>query len=202
MTSDLNHLVLDYLIVEGYKEAAEKFSSECGIETSIDMGSIDDRMAARLAIQNGDVQSAIERTNDLNPLILDNNPELFFHLNQQKLIELIRRGAIDEAIDFAQEELAPRGEEKPEFLAELERTLALLAFTDQSCSPVASLLLPSQRQKTASELNAAILSSQGQRTIPKLPRSIALLLWAENASSPPESFPKMDLETGSLSDLH
>lgn len=43
--------------------------------------------------------------------ILDTNPHLFFHLQQQRLIELIRNGKIDEALEFAQEELAPRGEE-------------------------------------------------------------------------------------------
>ena len=43
--------------------------------------------------------------------ILDTNPELYFHLQQQKLIELIRAGKINEALEFAQEELAPRGEE-------------------------------------------------------------------------------------------
>jgi len=43
--------------------------------------------------------------------ILDNNPKLYFHLQQQKLIEFIKQGKIMEAIEFAQEELAPRGEE-------------------------------------------------------------------------------------------
>lgn len=43
--------------------------------------------------------------------ILDTNPQLFFHLQQQRLIELIRNGKIEEALEFAQEELAPRGEE-------------------------------------------------------------------------------------------
>ena len=43
-----------------------------------------------------------------------------------------------------------------------ERTVSLLAFEDASISPVADLMDISQRQKTASELNAAILSSQCQ----------------------------------------
>lgn len=43
--------------------------------------------------------------------ILDTNPQLFFHLQQQRLIELIRDGKVEEALEFAQEELAPRGEE-------------------------------------------------------------------------------------------
>ena len=43
--------------------------------------------------------------------ILDMNPQLFFHLQQQRLIELIRNRKLEEALEFAQEELAPRGEE-------------------------------------------------------------------------------------------
>jgi hypothetical protein len=43
--------------------------------------------------------------------ILDVNPKLYFHLQQQKLIELIRTGDVSAALDFAQDELAPRGEE-------------------------------------------------------------------------------------------
>lgn len=47
--------------------------------------------------------------------ILDTNPQLFFHLQQQRLIELIRNGKVEEALEFAQEELAPRGEENVKF---------------------------------------------------------------------------------------
>ena len=40
--------------------------------------------------------------------------------------------------------------------------MALLAFEDVRSSPVADLMDIAQRQKTASELNAAILASQAQ----------------------------------------
>lgn len=60
--------------------------------------------------------------------ILDNNPALYFQLQQQRLIELIRQKKVDEALLFAQEELAPRGEEHPEFLSDLEQTMTLLAY--------------------------------------------------------------------------
>jgi hypothetical protein len=49
---------------------------------------------------------------------LDTNPKLFFHLQQQRLIELIRQNQIEEALEFAQEELAPRGEENVRFTSE------------------------------------------------------------------------------------
>jgi len=43
--------------------------------------------------------------------ILDTDSHLYFHLQQQRLIELIRGGDLNSALLFAQEELAPRGEE-------------------------------------------------------------------------------------------
>lgn len=110
---------------------------------------------------------------------MDTNPKLYFHLQQQRLIEYIRAGKISEALEFAQEELAPRGEENPEFLEELERTMALLAFEDSSQSPVGDLLNHVQRQKTARELNAAILTSQSQEKDPKLPSLLKMLVWTQ-----------------------
>lgn len=172
------------------------------------------------------VLQAIERVNDLDPEILEQGHELFFHLQQQRLIELIRQGQLAEALEYAQEYLAPRGEDHPELLQDLgalvascrlyrfsktlaglarpaapgvpfylpgfawpgeravgglalpfcqrccqpceclvlcaERTAALLVFEDVGSSPLADLMDVAQRQKTASELNAAILASQSQ----------------------------------------
>ena len=51
--------------------------------------------------------------------ILEEKHQLSFHLQQQRLIELIRAGKTEEALEFAQEYLAPRGEENPAFLEEL-----------------------------------------------------------------------------------
>ena len=53
------------------------------------------------------------------PQILEEHAELTFHLQQQRLIELIRGGDADAALAFAQDILAPLGEEHPAFLAEL-----------------------------------------------------------------------------------
>lgn len=195
---EMNKLIMNYLVIEGYKEAAEKFEEECGTSPGIDLPSISDRMATRVAIQQGDIQAAIERANDLNPLILEENAQLFFHLQQQKLIELIRTGDVAAALDFAEKELAPRGEENPQFLTELERTMALLAFDDKSKCPVADLLQPAQRQKTASELNAAILTSQCQEKDPKLPALLKMLMWAQDQLKQKADFPVLDIEKAIL----
>ena len=108
---NLNKLILNYFIIEGFKNAAEKFAIEANLDPSVELESITDRMNIRNAVQDGDIDQAVERVNDLDPEILDTNPRLYFHLQQQKLIEFIRMGKISEAILFAQQELAPRGEE-------------------------------------------------------------------------------------------
>lgn len=58
---------MNYLMIEGYKDAAERFASESGLQPSIDLSSIEDRMVIRNAVQNGDIDEAIERVNDLDP---------------------------------------------------------------------------------------------------------------------------------------
>ena len=63
------------------------------------------------------------------------------------MIELIRENKIEEALKFASEQMAERGEESELVLEELERTLALLAFEDPEKSPYGDLLSYSHRQK-------------------------------------------------------
>ena len=58
---------MNYLVIEGYKDAAEKFSEESRIPPTIDLASIEDRMNIRNAVQAGDIEDAIERVNDLDP---------------------------------------------------------------------------------------------------------------------------------------
>lgn len=196
---DMNRLVMNFLVTEGYVKAAQMFEQESGTPPGIDLGSITDRMEIRRAVQSGNVEEAIEKVNDLNPEILEERSELFFHLQQQRLIELIRQGKTEEALEFAQEYLAPHGEENPEFLGELERTVALLAFEDAKNSPVADLMDVAQRQKTASELNAAILSSQCQEEEPKLPHLLKMMIWSQNRLQDKVSFPQVkDLVTAEL----
>ncbi len=58
---------MDYLVIEGYKAAAEEFSKEAELNTAVDFQSIEDRTNIREALQRGDVEDAITRVNDLNP---------------------------------------------------------------------------------------------------------------------------------------
>lgn len=65
--SDLNRLIMDYLVIEGYKSAAEHFSSEANLPSSVDFNTIESRANIRDALQRGDVENAITLVNDLDP---------------------------------------------------------------------------------------------------------------------------------------
>jgi len=69
---------MDYLVIEGYKSAAEEFSLEAGVQPAVDFASIESRRNIREALNRGDVQEAITRVNDLNPEV---NKVIFVHLS-------------------------------------------------------------------------------------------------------------------------
>lgn len=65
--SDVNNLIMDYLITEGYPSAAEKFAAEANIQPKADFTGIQERVQIRESIHRGDLQVAIELINELNP---------------------------------------------------------------------------------------------------------------------------------------
>ncbi len=52
---------------QGYVDAARAFEKESSTSPGLDLNAITDRMEIRKAMQSGDVEQAIERTNDLDP---------------------------------------------------------------------------------------------------------------------------------------
>ena len=65
---------------EGFKEAADKFRAESGIEPCCELSTLDNRIKVRESVLSGDIQSAIALVNDLYPELLDNDRLLCFHL--------------------------------------------------------------------------------------------------------------------------
>lgn len=153
---------MNYLVIEGYKEAAEAFQPIH--KTQADLSSIEDRMLIRSAIQSGDIPQAITRINDFDPEILDSTPQIFFHLLMQRMIESIRGERWEEALRMAQGELAVVAAENEEYLREFEDVMLLLAFdVKDKENPRKDLLSPAQRMKVANEVNVALLASQGHQ---------------------------------------
>ncbi|KAF2143767.1 uncharacterized protein K452DRAFT_285810 [Aplosporella prunicola CBS 121167] len=184
--TDINKLIMDYLVSEGYPVSARRFATEANIKPAAAEQSIQERVDIRNAIHAGDIETAIHKINDLNPQILDLDPSLHFALLRLQLIELIRKcmssvnADITPALTFAQSELAPRAPSNQEFLEDLERTMALLIFPPENLTPpLAALLDPSLRQAVATRVNEAILFSQGASREAKIKQLVRLRAWAE-----------------------
>ena len=172
----LNQLIMDYLVIEGHKEAAECFQAESGTAAGLDLDTIVARREIRHAAECGDVRTALDRAQTLSPELLSDSPELDFFIHQQQLVELIRANRAEEAVAFAQGELGPKAELSAPLLAELERTMLLLAYPVLDDCPERDLLSQAQRQRTASRLNAAVLSSLEQEKEATLPLLFRRLL--------------------------
>ncbi|KAF1846637.1 uncharacterized protein K460DRAFT_367383 [Cucurbitaria berberidis CBS 394.84] len=187
--TDINFVIMDYLVSEGYPSAAEKFAKEANIQLPLDEESIQSRVEIRRAIHAGDIDSAITKINDLNPQILDTDPALHFALLRLQLIELIRTctssvtSDITPALNFASSQLAPRAATNPDFLRDLELTMSLLIFLPATTGTLqrelVELLEPSLRRNVASKVNEAILTSMGARGEARMRSLVRLRQWAE-----------------------
>lgn len=184
--TDLNSVIMDYLISEGYPSAAQKFASEANIQPTSGVESIQERVEIREAIYAGDIQTAIEKINELNPMLLDRDNALHFALLRLQLVELIRNCADQSedsfmtAVKFAETHLASRAPTNPQFLDDLERTMALLIYDPKNIpAELAPLLEPQLRKDVAQSVNEALLREQGERTKAKLFDLVRLRAWSE-----------------------
>lgn len=188
----MNELIMDYLVHEGFKEAAERFREEAGIQPKIATETMDKRIEIRQQIENGDILSAQSSINSYHPELLDNHRDIYFRLQQQHLIELIRRQKIDEVLSYVHDHLRV---DELRNLSDIERTLALLAYENPDKSPYAGLLEVSHRLKLASEINDIILqetSGQIEPTKPRLVTLLKLLFWTQSELEKKKvQFPKM-----------
>ena len=101
-------------------------------------------------------------------------------------MELIRtctsspNGDITQALSFATTQLAPRAPTDPEFLEDLERTMALLIFPPEDLAPpLAALLDPKLRKTVANRVNEAILVNQGSGKQARIRKALRARAWAE-----------------------
>jgi len=78
-SSDINALILDYLTMEGYPEAAANFSKEANLQPQQDDSSIRQRQQIQNFIHKGEIQDAIDALNELDPEVrLHTSPDLCY----------------------------------------------------------------------------------------------------------------------------
>lgn len=118
--------------------------------------------------------------------ILDDDKALHFSLLRLQLVELIRSckatdGDVTPALKFATEHLGPRAPTNPQFLEDLERTMALVLFPHDMLEPHSAVLLqPNLRRDAADSVNKAILNRQSKRREAAIRSLVKMRAWAEN----------------------
>lgn len=78
--------MLDYLLVEGFSDAAISFARETGLPAEIDPSMIQERMEIREAVEEGRVEEAVRRVNELDPEV-STGPDVFIFLEFQSLLD-------------------------------------------------------------------------------------------------------------------
>ena len=136
---------------------------------------------------------------------MDTDKKLHFSLLRLQLVEIIRQSftssdpsLVGEAIEFAQNNLAPYAPLDSQFKNDLERAMALLIVPKESWmhasssgsttaasqvqsdfGALAELVDPSLRRKVAKDVNEAILQSQDQRREANIRYLVRARAWAE-----------------------
>ncbi|KKY35429.1 putative ran binding protein in the microtubule-organising centre [Diaporthe ampelina] len=186
--SDINALILDYLTMEGYPQAAANFSKEANLQPMQEDPAIRARQEIRNLIHQGHIQDAIESLNDLDPEILDQDAHLHFALLRLQLVELIRNSSdgdknVMTAIQFARDQLGPRASRQPAFLKPLENTMAILLYPRDSLKPEqAAIMHPNLRREVSDMVNKAILHRQTQRREAAIRHLVKIRAWAEESA--------------------
>ncbi len=67
--SDINALILDYLLMEGYPKAAANFSKEANLRPMNDCYYVEARQEIQNAIHRGSIDEAISQINTLDPTV-------------------------------------------------------------------------------------------------------------------------------------
>ena len=157
----LDALVMEFLVMEGHKEAAAVFSEETCVPVRCNLDHVAQRAEMRRAVEVGDVAGAIEAAEGWAPQVLRSRPRLLFNLQRQRFVELLRQGKPFEALEFAQTVLAPLCERHPDFVPELARSMGLLAFENPEDAPDGADLMDFRsRMRIAGALNAALLGNE------------------------------------------
>lgn len=85
---------MDYLVMEGYPVAAQNFAMEANIQPNASVESIQERVEIRKLIYRGDIETAIERINELNSqvsLTIFTHPPCYDYLYHAPLIYFLAK---------------------------------------------------------------------------------------------------------------
>jgi hypothetical protein len=92
-------------------------------------------------------------------------------------------GDVQPALEFATTQLSPKTVAHPEFLKELENTMALLIYPKETLEArIEEQLKPEVRNEMVNRVNEAVLRRQNQRLFSSIRQLVRMRAWAENSA--------------------
>jgi hypothetical protein len=160
----LEELVFGYLTHSGITEtarlAARDMMGGARQVSAFDVESVKRRREISNCVAAGDVERAIDLTEQLAPGTLEASPSVLLRLHIQIFIELVRQKQDSAALEYGHQVLKPicNSSGDRELLSE---AVTLLGYHEPALSPLGHLLSERHKLVLASDLNRAILSHQG-----------------------------------------
>lgn len=163
-------LVRSYLLHYGYEDTLNAFdlatkstvppiyiAQENGVDEHDISYALNHRKILRQLIRKGEIDTALAKLRECYPQIVqDDKSAICFFLHCQKFIELVRVGALEEAVKYGRLELA-KFLGLARFQDIVQDCVALLAYEHPQESSLGYLLEESHRDLVADAVNAAIL---------------------------------------------
>ena len=182
-----DQLVLDYLISEGYSEAAEQFSLESGIGIDISKSKLmKHKNQFRELLYSGKIDELIENLKGIDENMFDNNENLLIDLLLIKFSLIVKSGKIQDAINMGKQELATYMT-NDKYSEKIDQYLVMLAFQDITKYPYQDLINNVQLCKITSKINAEL----NKKKDPKLLMLLRLLYWSQDNLSDHVNFPSL-----------
>lgn len=175
--SDLNNLLMDYFILEGYQEVVQEFSNE-SFSTLLHphshhphVATLETREAIRSQISNGMILESLEMIEKDFPEILK-DPMTVFSLYEQHFVEcLLHDKDVLKALTFASERMIPLAMGSRDLLGRVEEMMTIILFlkSEEEEIPMkySAKMALDRQYELANQINSAILdtttSTSGQQ---------------------------------------
>ena len=154
----MNKLIANYLFIQGYCQPLKKFISEAKIQFDFDEKLLNQRFLIRQLITTNQIEKAIQEINSIDKNILIENKVINFVLQRQILFNYIKENKLQEALNFAKDNLLPLSEGDEFLYKELEKAMGVLAYENINDSPEKELITDKFLEKVASKINLVILN--------------------------------------------
>ena len=154
----MNKIIANYLFIQGYCQPLKKFIIEAKIQFDFDEKLLNQRFLIRQLITTNQIEKAIQEINSIDKNILIENKVINFVLQRQILFNYIKENKLQEALNFAKDNLLPLSEGDEFLYKELEKAMGVLAYENINDSPEKELITDKFLEKVASKINLVILN--------------------------------------------